>query len=170
MEEERVEREKCACLRRETGSSGMRCLGGEGRGRSRACFVRTHTHTPLAVCGERERERRERDVGRTGESLCAWSQWGTRGEREPGGQTRNGESADECIDKFSKSRFAAQSTNSLQPAPLGLDRLPRVLCRLRKLVAVEVELLELRQRALPNRLRGGPRPGRQSGWLGGGVA
>ena len=30
--EEEEKREECASLRRETGSSGMRCLGGEGRG------------------------------------------------------------------------------------------------------------------------------------------
>ena len=38
----------------------------------------------------------------------------------------------------------------------GLDRLARVLCRLRKLVVVEVEVPES-ARALPNRLREGHR-------------
>ena len=95
MEEKEKRREECACLRRETGSSGTRGVGGKvERGVGRVLCAKRGLWR--ATCGM-QRERMGRPDGRR--FMCVESSAGTRGEeREPGGQTRNGESADECID------------------------------------------------------------------------
>ena len=106
--EREEERGVCVFAERDGKQRNEGC-GWEGRERSRACFVCEAWSVEGHLRYAERRERIGRPDGRR--FMCVESSAGTRGEeREPGGQTRNGESADECIDKFSKSRFAAQST------------------------------------------------------------